>query len=80
MTEKYPDIVETLPKVRLDSSSSFIMDAEIVAVNEQGKILPFQTLSNRGRKNVTIENITVQVVGSILANLSCIISLRLINV
>lgn len=52
-TGKYPDIVS------LDlGSKSFIIDAEAVAF-EDGKILPFQTLSTRKRKNV--DKIEVQV-------------------
>lgn len=62
MTEKYPDIVAVLPRIRAAETTSFIMDAEIVAISEQGKILPFQILSNRGRKNVTVENISINVV------------------
>ncbi|KAI7850107.1 ATP-dependent DNA ligase [Circinella umbellata] len=61
MTDKYPDIVKCLPHIKKEQTESFIMDAEIVAINENGKILPFQILSNRERKNVTIENIKINV-------------------
>ncbi len=69
MTEKYPDVVETLREmlsivnkngqVKLDSA---IIDAEVVAYSrEEHKILPFQTLSTRARKNVKTEDIKVTV-------------------
>lgn len=69
MTEKYPDVVETLKEmlllvntdgnVKLDSA---IIDAEVVAFSkEEHKILPFQTLSTRARKNVKMEDIKVAV-------------------
>ena len=64
MTEKYPDIISCLPHIQKEPSTSFIMDAEIVAISEQGKILPFQTLSNRERKNVSIGNIKINVVST----------------
>lgn len=62
MTDKYPDIARLLPSVRSETTESFILDAEIVAIGKEGTILPFQTLSNRGRKNVTIETISIDVV------------------
>lgn len=62
MTDKYPDVVHMLPDIRKADVTSFIIDGEIVAINEKGTILPFQTLSNRERKNVTIAGIKVQVV------------------
>ncbi|CDH51139.1 dna ligase [Lichtheimia corymbifera JMRC:FSU:9682] len=61
MTDKYPDVVHMLPDIRKADVGSFIIDGEIVAINEKGTILPFQTLSNRERKNVTIAGIKVQV-------------------
>ena len=42
--------------------TSFIMDAEIVAIDPiSGELKPFQELSNRARKDVNIENIRVPV-------------------
>ncbi|KAI8376118.1 ATP-dependent DNA ligase [Radiomyces spectabilis] len=61
MTDKYPDIVEVLPRIRSEGTTSFIMDGEIVAMNSEGEIQPFQTLSNRARKNVTLDTIVVPV-------------------
>ncbi|CAG8447623.1 8042_t:CDS:10 [Ambispora gerdemannii] len=61
ITEKYPDIVDIIPKTRKDSITSFILDAEVVAVGENGKIENFQKLSNRSRKNVTLSLITIPI-------------------
>jgi len=65
-TGKYPDIIQSLPRAYSTSSeqkvSSFIIDCEVVAwhVGDK-KILPFQTLSTRKRKDVDTSNISVQV-------------------
>jgi DNA ligase-1 len=70
MTEKYPDVVETLEEMlalvnkegEAPKLTSAIIDAEVVAFsNEEHKILPFQTLSTRARKNVKTEDIKVAV-------------------
>ena len=43
-------------------SSNFIIDAEIVAVDlETGELKSFQDLSQRGRKDVLIQNIEIAV-------------------
>ena len=73
-TSKYPDICDLIPlllgaevEANQDSSTggrevkSFIMDAEIVAVGLDGELLPFQTLSNRSRKDVDLNQVTVKV-------------------
>lgn len=65
MTEKYPDVAALLPQICLDNTQSFIIDAEIVAMDDNGAIQPFSTLSNRARKNVTLENITINVVSTL---------------
>ncbi len=61
-TEKYPDIVAMFPGVLQDGVESIVLDAEAVAydVNED-KILPFQILSTRARKGVTLDSIKVHV-------------------
>ncbi|PWN54495.1 ATP-dependent DNA ligase [Violaceomyces palustris] len=40
---------------------SFIMDAEVVAIGMEGELLPFQTLSNRSRKDVNLHDVKVKV-------------------
>ncbi|KAN0064353.1 hypothetical protein ACQY0O_002548 [Thecaphora frezii] len=41
--------------------TSFIMDAEVVAMGLGGELLPFQTLANRSRKDVSLHDIKVKV-------------------
>jgi len=60
MTDKYPDLVALIPKIRGDEVSSFIIGGEVVAVDqESGELKTFQTLSNRARKDVAIGNVKV---------------------
>ncbi|KAJ1325885.1 DNA ligase 1 [Microdochium nivale] len=62
MTDKYPDLVELVPKIRSEGVSSFIMEGEVVAVDRQtGELKNFQTLTNRARKDVAIGSITIDV-------------------
>ncbi|KAH8174794.1 ATP dependent DNA ligase domain-containing protein [Sarocladium implicatum] len=62
MTDKYPDLVELVPKIRGDGVSSFIMEGEVVAVDrETGELKNFQTLTNRARKDVDIGSIKIDV-------------------
>ncbi|KXJ90190.1 hypothetical protein Micbo1qcDRAFT_234813 [Microdochium bolleyi] len=62
MTDKYPDLVELVPKIRGEGVSSFIMEGEVVAVDRQtGDLKNFQTLTNRARKDVAIGSITIDV-------------------
>ncbi|EGX96632.1 DNA ligase I, putative [Cordyceps militaris CM01] len=62
MTDKYPDLVELVPKIRGDGVSSFIMEGEVVAVDSaSGELKNFQALTNRARKDVEIGSIIVQV-------------------
>ncbi|KAI1489940.1 DNA ligase 1 [Biscogniauxia mediterranea] len=62
MTDKYPDLVELVPRIRGDGVSSFIMEGEVVAVDSQtGELKNFQTLTNRARKDVAIGSITIDV-------------------
>ena len=61
-TGKYPDIAAMFPGVLQDGVKSIVMDAEAVAYDpEKNKILPFQILSTRARKSVTVENVKVHV-------------------
>jgi DNA ligase 1 len=62
MTDKYPDLVELIPKIRGEGVDSFIMEGEVVAVDRgTGELKNFQTLTNRARKDVDIGSITVDV-------------------
>ncbi|KAF5314030.1 hypothetical protein D9611_006793 [Ephemerocybe angulata] len=62
MSKKYPDLVEQLPKCIKESTQSFVIDAEAVAVDRTtGQLLPFQELSRRKRKDVKVEDIQVRV-------------------
>jgi DNA ligase-1 len=62
MTEKYPDLVSLVPQIRGEGVSSFILEGEVVAVDQAtGDLQPFQTLTNRAKKNVEIGTITVDV-------------------
>lgn len=79
MSKKYPDLVDQLPRVRLDffymsikhkyplkcikdKTKSFVLDAEAVAIDQTtGKLMPFQELSKRKRKDVKVEDIQVRV-------------------
>ena len=62
MTDKYPDLVAIVPRIRGDGVSSFILEGEVVAVTQDsGQLLPFQTLTNRAKKNVEIGSIKINV-------------------
>ncbi|XP_062200846.1 DNA ligase 1-like isoform X2 [Phragmites australis] len=61
-TGKYPDVVDAVSRFRKPTIKSFVLDCEIVAYDyEKQKILPFQILSTRARKGVTINDIKVSV-------------------
>ncbi|KAF2219849.1 ATP-dependent DNA ligase [Elsinoe ampelina] len=62
MTDKYPDLVALVPKIRSEGVSSFIMEGEVVAVDrESGELKPFQILANRARKDVVVQSVKVDV-------------------
>ncbi|KAF8898762.1 hypothetical protein BD779DRAFT_1485423 [Infundibulicybe gibba] len=62
MSKKYPDLVEQLPRCINDSTKSFVLDAEAVAIDRvTAKLMPFQELSRRKRKDVKVEDIQVRV-------------------
>jgi DNA ligase-1 len=62
MTDKYPDLVALIPKIRGEGVGSFIMEGEVVAVDQQsGDLKTFQTLANRARKDVAIGSVKVSV-------------------
>ena len=62
-TSKYPDLISRLPSTyNKEEVKSFIIDCEVVAWDvREKKLLPFQTLSTRKRKDVQNSEITVQV-------------------
>ncbi|KAG2440908.1 hypothetical protein HXX76_003761 [Chlamydomonas incerta] len=62
-TPKYPDIVSRIKGLLKPEVDSIVFDAEAVAYDpEKKKILPFQVLSTRARKDVSVGDIKVQVV------------------
>jgi DNA ligase-1 len=62
MTDKYPDLVALVPKIRGEGVSSFILEGEVVAVDrDSGELKTFQTLANRARKDVMIGAVTIDV-------------------
>jgi len=62
MTDKYPDLVALVPKIRGEGVSSFILEGEVVAIDrDTGHLKTFQTLSNRARKDVVIGSVTIDV-------------------
>ena len=62
MTDKYPDLVALIPRIRGEGVGSFIMEGEVVAVDQDsGELKTFQTLANRARKDVAIGSVTVKV-------------------
>lgn len=62
MSERYPDIIEILPTIAKNKDSDFILDCEAVAWDQENqKILPFQVLSTRKRKDVLSGEIKVKV-------------------
>ncbi|KAL9253223.1 DNA ligase 1-like protein [Drosera capensis] len=61
-TGKFPDVVVAVKRLKKPSVSSFVLDGELVAYDrEKQKILPFQVLSTRARKNVTLSDIKIDV-------------------
>jgi DNA ligase 1 len=62
MTEKYPDLVALVPEIQGDGVSSFILEGEVVAMDQaSGELKTFQTLTNRAKKDVDISTIQVSV-------------------
>ena len=58
MTVAYPDVTQFLAQHVSEQVHSFIMDAELVAFDPVAKkILPFQLLTQRSRKNVKKEDL-----------------------
>ncbi|EPX74815.1 ATP-dependent DNA ligase Cdc17 [Schizosaccharomyces octosporus yFS286] len=61
MSVRYPDIMASVPKWRKPEAKSFILDCEAIAWDkEENRILPFQKLATRKRKDVKLEEIKVR--------------------
>ena len=61
-TPKFPDVIRALPSYLKEGVKSVVIDGEAVAYDrEHHKILPFQILSTRGRKNIDEADIKVNV-------------------
>lgn len=62
MSKKYPDLIEQLPHFIKENTKTFVLDAEAVAIDRTtGKLMPFQELSRRKRKDVKVEDIQIRV-------------------
>ncbi|KAF2813203.1 DNA ligase 1 [Mytilinidion resinicola] len=62
LSKKYPDILGKLPTWVKDGTKSFVLDCETVAWDMvEKKVLPFQQLMTRKRKDVKTEDIKVKV-------------------
>lgn len=62
LSKKYPDILEKLNTWIKPSTTSFVLDCETVAWDPQNKkVLPFQQLMTRKRKDVKTSEVTVKV-------------------
>lgn len=65
ITGKYVDIVDLFTTqsgvVCAPSTTSFILDAEVVAVDDEGVVQDFQVLSKRSRKNIQLDEVKIKV-------------------
>lgn len=65
MSVKYPDLMVQVPRCLKEGVESFVMDAEAVAwqprTTEPGRLLAFQELSRRKRKDVQADDVSVAV-------------------
>ncbi|BFZ60443.1 ATP-dependent DNA ligase Cdc17 [Saitoella coloradoensis] len=62
MSGRYPDILSRLGRVVNDATTSFVLDCEAVAWDvQEKKILPFQVLSTRKRKDVQEADVKIKV-------------------
>ncbi|KAI5840988.1 DNA ligase [Morchella snyderi] len=62
LSKKYPDILSVLDKWVKPGVESFVLDCEAVAWDkEEKRVLPFQQLMTRKRKDVKIEEVKVKV-------------------
>ena len=62
LSKKYPDVLAKLHTWIKDGTQSFVLDCETVAWDvEEKKVLPFQQLMTRKRKDVKAEDVKVKV-------------------
>lgn len=62
LSDKYPDILQNLPAWVKHETKSFVLDSETVAWDaEEKKVLPFQELMKRKRKDVKVEELKIKV-------------------
>merc|ERR1711871_515537 len=62
-TSKYPDIISMLPQTLKPGITSCVMDSEIIAYDRvEKKLMPFQSLSTRSKKDTKEEDIKIQVI------------------
>jgi len=62
LSKKYPDILEKLHKWVKPETKSFVLDCETVAWDiTEKKVLPFQQLMTRKKKDVKVEDVKVKV-------------------
>ncbi|KAL2021064.1 hypothetical protein VTK56DRAFT_7719 [Thermocarpiscus australiensis] len=62
LSKKYPDILEKLPTWVKEDTKSFVLDCESVAWDvQEKKVLPFQQLMTRKKKDVKAADIKVKV-------------------
>lgn len=62
LSKKYPDILAKLPSWVKEGTKSFVLDCETVAWDMvEKKVLPFQQLMTRKRKDVKVEDVKVKV-------------------
>ncbi|KAI9804424.1 MAG: hypothetical protein M1825_001323 [Sarcosagium campestre] len=62
LSKKYPDVLAKLDKWVKPGTLSFVVDCETVAWDlEERKVLPFQQLMTRKRKDVKVEDVKVKV-------------------
>ncbi|KAF1953341.1 ATP-dependent DNA ligase [Byssothecium circinans] len=62
LSKKYPDILAKLPTWVKEGTKSFVLDCESVAWDMvEKKVLPFQQLQTRKRKDVKVEDVKVKV-------------------
>ncbi|GKY94815.1 hypothetical protein MPSEU_000446700 [Mayamaea pseudoterrestris] len=62
-SEKYPEVPLYVKEAMSSSVDSFVMDAEVVAFNQEtGKLVPFQILSTRKKTEESADTAKVQVI------------------